>query len=557
MLSSNTIAVPSYQRAYSWETEAKPGVPTSKQVNVFLSDLEDYNKSLATTPYYFGHFLFEQKGEMEFGVIDGQQRLTTLVIFLSALFARLKQVRAWTEYEETCFEDLIKRRSAYRFETVDYDRQLFKDYVINQSRTDKYGLKTTSAKRIVAAFDYFTASLADKEEAYLVKMLETVSAATCTTHPVVDESEAIQMFIFQNNRGKKPSNLELIKAQFMFAVHLQGGEAKNDLIDVIKDRFENIYQSISSIENKVKEDDVLVYTLQVYFNSLWEGGALDKINKQLSASNPIPFIEEFTESLATSFRHLTTFFKVDEPRYLAIHSLITLGGISLAIPFLIKAYSFNLPIGEMEELCKSLESMVLRSRIIGTRADLTSRLNEVYSRFTQVNRSIAPIIERVELLKKTTDWWFAYWNTTELQKALQGRLPPAIARFLLWKYENYLQGHGKAGYALMRFDAIPEPHLEHIAPQTPNKGEQLATGYPPYDEEFKNEFIDCLGNYLLLSGPHNSSIGNKPFMKKRATYTYLAQQREIQDLSGDSGIWSKELIGKRKADIISFITENL
>ncbi|MBJ6146316.1 DUF262 domain-containing protein [Hymenobacter sp. BT559] len=561
MLSSNTIVVPSYQRAYSWETEAKPDVTTSKQVNVFLSDLEDYNKSSATTPYYFGHFLFEQKGETEFGVIDGQQRLTTLVIFLSALFARLKQVRAWTEFEETCFEDLIKRRSAYRFETVDYDRQLFKDYVVNQSRTDKYGLKTTSAKRIVAAFDFFTACLANKEEAYLVKMLEIVSTATCTTHPVEDESEAIQMFIFQNNRGKKPSNLEIIKAQFMFAVHLQGGEAKNDLIDVIKDRFENIYQSISTIENKVKEDDVLVYTLQVYFNSLWEGGALDKINKQLSDSNPIPFIEEFTESLATSFRHLTTFFSVDEPRYLAIHSLVTLGGISLALPFIIKAYSFNLPIGQIEELCAALEVLVFRSRIIGTRADLTSRLNDVYAGFIQkepnVMPSIQPIIKRVNLLKTTTDWWYAYWNKTELDKALQGKVPHSIARFLLWKYENYLQGQGKSGYALMRFDAISEPHLEHIAPQTPTKGEPVAAGYPEYDDDFKNQFIDCLGNYLLLSASHNCSIGNQPFLKKRATYNHLAQQREIQDLSLDSGVWSKELIGKRKTDIITFITESL
>jgi hypothetical protein len=71
-----------------------------------------------------------------------------------------------------------------------------------------------------------------------LKMLETVQSASCTTHPVTDESEAIQMFIFQNNRGKKPSNLEIIKAQFMFNVHLYGGEEKESLIDEIKSRFE-------------------------------------------------------------------------------------------------------------------------------------------------------------------------------------------------------------------------------------------------------------------------------------------------------------------------------
>ena len=143
-------------------------------------------------------------------------------------------------------------------------------------------------------------------------MLETIQNASCTTHPVKDESEAIQMFIFQNNRGKKPSNLEIIKAQFMFNVHLYGCEEKESLIEEIKNRFEKIYESISSIEYKINEDDVLLYTLRVHFNSLWETNAIDKINKLLSEENPISFIISFTQSLATSFEYLTTFFGKDE-----------------------------------------------------------------------------------------------------------------------------------------------------------------------------------------------------------------------------------------------------
>jgi hypothetical protein len=128
-------------------------------------------------------------------------------------------------------------------------------------------------------------------------MLNTVQNASCTTHPVKDESEAIQMFIFQNNRGKKPSNLEIIKAQFMFNVHLYGGEEKESLIEEIKNRFEKIYKSISSIEYNINEDDVLVYTLRVHFNSLWETNAIEKINKLLSDGNPIPFIKSLLNHL--------------------------------------------------------------------------------------------------------------------------------------------------------------------------------------------------------------------------------------------------------------------
>ena len=552
MLAGNRIFVPTYQRAYSWDTVIE-NENSPKQTNTFLTDLEDYNKSSTKSKYYFGHFLFEEKDNEVFGVIDGQQRLTTIVIFLSTLFSRLKSIRPLSESEQETFENIIKRNSTYRFETVDYDKQLFKDYVIDQCKKDKNGLETQSAKRIVNAFDFFTQQLKDKEESYLLKMLDTIQNASCTTHPVKDESEAIQMFIFQNNRGKKPSNLEIIKAQFMFNVHLYGGEEKESLIEEIKSRFEKIYKSISSIEYKINEDDVLVYTLRVHFNSLWETNAIDKINKLLSEKNPIPFIKSFTQSLATSFEHLTTFFGKDERENLEIHSLITLGGIGIAMPFIIKAYKFGLPINKINQLSNKLESIVLRHRLIGTRADITSRLNDVYQKFTTENSNITPIIVRIDWMKTTQEWWWSYWGDKELKNSIQGGVNHSTAKYLLWKYENHLEGQGKSGYTATRFDKIVSPELEHIAPQTENP----EAGYDNYDEEFVNQYINCLGNFLLLSKSHNCSVGNKPFLDKRNSYSHLAQQREIQQMTSESQTWTKENIQNRKEKIVNFITENV
>ncbi|MFN6341803.1 MAG: DUF262 domain-containing protein [Bacteroidota bacterium] len=558
MLDWNRIFVPTYQRAYSWDTEFEKS-KAPKQVNVFLSDLEDYNKSSTKSFYYFGHFLFEEKPDKKFGVIDGQQRLTTIVIFLSALFKRLSSIRKLTETEQEIFEAIIKRKSTYRFETVEYDKQLFKDYVIDQTKKDKNGLETASAKRIVNAFDFFTSQLESKDESYLLKILNTVQIALCTTHQIKDESEAIQMFIFQNNRGKKPSNLEIIKAQFMFNVHLYGGEEKESLLEEIKNRFEKIYKSISSIEYNINEDDVLVYTLRVHFNSLWETNAIEKINTLLSDGNPIPFIKSFTHSLAISFEHLTTFFGKDEREQMAVHSLIMLGGIGIAIPFVIKAYKFGLPTYTINQLCSKLESIVLRHRLIGTRADITSRVNDVFQNFTAENPDINPIIYRIDWMKKTggDSWWWAYWNDTEFERSIQAAIPHSTAKYLLWKYEIHLEVQGKSGYSPARFDKIVSPELEHIAPQTPTDGKPVAAGYCEYDEEFRNQYIDCLGNYLLLSKSHNCSVGNIPFTDKRATYNHLAQQREIQAMTKDNPTWTKQEIQKRKKKIINFLKDSL
>ena len=218
MLSGNNIYVPNYQRAYSWDTESD-AVKTTRHVNTFLIDLQDYVKSESSSRYYFGHFLFEEKNETCFGIIDGQQRLTTITIFLAALFNRLKEFRNLTEEEDFAYKSMIKVGQTYHFSTVDYDNQLFKDYVVNQIKTEHNGLDTKSKQRIVNAYDFFVKEFSQMGEQQIVSLLNAVMNASCTTHIVKNESEAIQMFIFQNNRGKKPSNLEIIKAQFVYNVH--------------------------------------------------------------------------------------------------------------------------------------------------------------------------------------------------------------------------------------------------------------------------------------------------------------------------------------------------
>jgi hypothetical protein len=158
-------------------------------------------------------------------------------------------------------------------------------------------------------------------------------------------------------------------------------------------------------------------------------------------------------------------------------------------------------------------------------------------------------------MKEVKNWWWAYWNTKHLEEAINGGIEPITAKYILWKYENFLASRGHGGYEPMRFDAIKSPELEHIAPRTP-AGEE-SDGYDKYDDEFVNEYIDCLGNYLLISKSQNCSIGNKPFSEKRASYTHLFQQREIKKMTKDKIIWNKEKINERHRRIVDYIIEAL
>ena len=90
------------------------------------------------------------------------------------------------------------REGNYRFSTVSYDNQMFRDYVIDQTIHNRNEIDTVSKERIANAFDFFCNELADKTEEELLQLLEAMTKASCTTHVVKDESEAVQMFIFQN-----------------------------------------------------------------------------------------------------------------------------------------------------------------------------------------------------------------------------------------------------------------------------------------------------------------------------------------------------------------------
>ena len=544
MLSGNKIFVPTYQRAYSWE---------DKQTKQFLVDLQDYVESHTASSYYFGHFLFEDKGSRNFAIIDGQQRLTTITIFISAIYRRLEELAgALSEDDVFLYGTLVKVGQTYRFSTVDYDNQLFRDYVINKVKTDRNGLETESQKRIVAAYDYFVSQLNTYDEESLHDILDAVVNATCTTHTVKDEAEAIQMFIFQNNRGKKPSNLEIIKAQFLYNIHLYcaSEDEKTELISEVKNRFEHIYKSISKIEGNIDEDDILTYTLRVYFNSLDASNALQKVDEELGKDDSrINFIRSFTHSLADSFEQMTVFFHNEQTDIMA-HTLWIIGQPAIIFPFVIKAYSNGVSDDDFRLLAKALTSIFLRHRVIGTRAVLTWRLNDVFKKF---EGDVHAVVNHIGWMKTTTDGWWDYWNNVEFKRMLEGNFDGGhgIAKIILWLYENHLIEKGKSGYGLKRYDAVEKSQCEHIAPNTENQ--EANNGYCPYDDEFRESYLNCLGNYLLLSGHHNESIGNTTFEAKRNTYTQLLQQQEIRNMTEQDHLWDKAKIDKRKELIVDFV----
>jgi len=72
LLNSGYYVIPRFQRPYSWDDE---------NISEFWAD----TIVNATSEYFIGSMVMYTIGDRRFGVVDGQQRLTTIVILLSAL----------------------------------------------------------------------------------------------------------------------------------------------------------------------------------------------------------------------------------------------------------------------------------------------------------------------------------------------------------------------------------------------------------------------------------------------------------------------------------------
>src|SRR4051794_24766391 len=85
------FTIPQYQRAYSWD---------KKQWNEFFEDLYYHN---IDQKYFFGTLLLKDAGkEKSFNmieVVDGQQRTTTITIFINVLLHLLEQKGSEKELE--------------------------------------------------------------------------------------------------------------------------------------------------------------------------------------------------------------------------------------------------------------------------------------------------------------------------------------------------------------------------------------------------------------------------------------------------------------------------
>lgn len=546
ILFGNSFLVPGYQRSYSWRV-SKEG--KEKEVDQFLSDLKDFIKDSKLSNYYFGHFILKKQENGKFDIVDGQQRLTTITIFLSAALERIKGF----DLSNKIYGALVNLKFPFKLSTVVYDDQLFQDYVIEGRKEAKNSVKTLSQKRIVEAYDFFLKELQKVSDGAVHQLVAAVLNAYCSSVIVENEAEAMRIFIFENNRGKKLTNLDNLKSKLLIRISddTKLSEYKKDeLLKEIIQRFENIYRSILKFEDYLDEDNALKYSLNIHLNKF--SSSLDDLYKELQSEKGIETVRAFTGTLQYCSEILGKFFEESKTNVNLQYVIKLSNEDNVLYSFILKSRLSGLSFEDEKflNLLNALESLFVRSRITGTRAYVESRLSDEFSEFNPIK-----VVDRINWMKKQNGW-YGYWNDDAFLNSIGGYIDRYTSKLLLWKYENYLRELDQnSSYGNLLFDDIKGPQLEHIAPIT-KPTEVPESGYGEYDEEFKRDYLDSIGNHLLLSGRHNGSIGNRPFDEKRKSYSHLYQQREVQEMTKNGEPWYKKQIDDRKNKIIKFLLDS-
>lgn len=221
--------IPKYQREYTWGTrewEALFDDLTENDYGYFLGSIICINSAT------------DSINEPKFEVVDGQQRLTTLSLFLAALYTILNEHKA--ELDDDQLSDVLQLKRKLVLKKTQSDIRVVPQ-VQGSNRDDYMGLlskiglipqrpipKFSGLRRIEKSYTYFkkriTAYIESSDDviASLFKILDRVNSAILVMIEVSNHSDAYTLFESLNNRGTPLTSVDLIKNLLLARLEVKG-----------------------------------------------------------------------------------------------------------------------------------------------------------------------------------------------------------------------------------------------------------------------------------------------------------------------------------------------
>ncbi|GAD89905.1 hypothetical protein VHA01S_029_00380 [Vibrio halioticoli NBRC 102217] len=554
--------IPEYQRAYAW---------SGTQLNEFLDDL--HNQKLGRS-YFLGTVLFEEKGlEGNYkliDIVDGQQRLTTIIIFMSCLISKLQSLASSDEEEEDLdllYETYVKHRRQYKLRALDEDNDFFHSYIL-ESKDGKSFIRTPAQRRLYEAKQFFKEKLDLLEKPKLEELkCKLDEYSRVLVYSVQDTAEATLIFETTNDRGKGLTNLEKIKSFMMYRSYVASEDVPEELLNKIRTRFSEIYKEYEQFSTKIDEDSILQYHFICHENWVAKEyqshvqGVKNVVNQMISSESNVgalSYINTYTQKLKETFYTVHEILKSEN---LSIRELMILNRVGNFWPLLIKAYKLDETENKIQffKLVRLLVCFSFRVYAINQ-----NRGNTGQTKFFSLARDFSGDFSKlfIEILNSTKRYCDDKSFRTNLSYPdLYQWINSKDLNYFFWKYENYLRttmqpkASPMSEHELTSSNSKLKLSIEHIASQNPRKGVVNDVSIlPEVDEDFEESFLHNLGNLTIDPLSANSSKGNLDFDSKNTGYFLRApfkSQNELESYLKD-GLWTGSSVSSRQKVLIDF-----
>ena len=543
------LHVPDYQRSYAW---------TAKQLDDFIEDLDllrdgkdHYTGTIVLDRREEEAGVLDRKGQSyeTFDIVDGQQRLTTVVLLLDAIrreFKTMPDFESIAEGMETAYVRSHDLTGAPLPKLkLNAETQAFFMSVVLSDAPKPDAPTNIAQQRLVQARDRFVEYLTKQRVAlgvgygeWLLRLYKKVTTRLLLVlYEVTDSAEVGVIFEVMNDRGRPLTELEKVKNYLLYLANKVGIE-NNGLADEVNRTWARIFQRLlaADLSGTSDEDQLLrSHWLMAYdwVARNWAGTASvkDLLGLRRYQGDDQTLLEQARKYVDSLDRASLAYCEIMNPTrpgaFAAMASGATLSRLvgesarflrlratATFLPLLMAArlrYPMeSQPYRDVLSLCERFAFRVYRLRRYRANAG-QSGLYRAGNRLFGGDRGLE------ETIRDVTGYLLYYSPNKQYQEELSETKDLdwyrwSGLRYFLYEYEEHL-AHDKE--VLLPWNVVEkrelEKTIEHILPQTPTDAYWLER----FTDAERAELTNDIGNLCLTED--NSSYSNKPFPGKRGS----------------------------------------
>lgn len=508
------LEIPFFQRAYVWNVE---------QWQRFLEDMRMV--SLTKRPYFLGSVILKQQETASnkdsiLTVIDGQQRLTTLNIFLKVLCLKNRTDSDFTEtFKKQRDKSIILLHNHNDIESFNKvvnleTLQNFKDIPKNDN--------------ILAAYNFFNENITDEDLEESLDFFNILDNILFVGIDLGYDEDEQQIFDTINSLGVRLTTAELLKNYFFSRNEIEHyekywkmifecdnetkiywdreittGRLKRTVIDIFFYSYLQI--KIQEPEFKVKTDDKIEFSkVENLFESykrfirdyrLEKKAILDEIREYA-----LIFRENFDYDIIN--KELTNQSGIER-----INAIIFGLDTSTLIPYTLYILKNVEDPCQRNELFAFIESYIMRRMVVKA---TTKNYNQLFTDRLIANKVLSKEL-LVEFLEKRSDKINYIPNDTELKQGFENSiLINKQSAGIIYFIESKIRNRDKQATQLLGIDKYS---LEHLMPKKwENKWKSVSS---KGDKEYRDFKLKTLGNLAIITQSLNTSIRDANWPTKK------------------------------------------